>query len=290
MRIRDLLDRSRPFLSMEFFPPKERDAWEEFFSKIEGLKALSPLFVSITCGAGGTVPVNTLEIASRLKNEYALEPMPHLTCIGGTCGDLASALDEMQRAGIHNVMALRGDPPREPEAVCAAGDFRYASDLVRFIRERHPEMGIGVAGYPEAHPESPSIVSDLHYLQEKLDSGADFLITQFFFDNRVYFEFARRLKEMGIDKPVIPGVLPVLSLRSLRYILRISGGSIPGRLYLELEDADRRGGAEEVRRIGVRHAREQIRSLLQDGAPGIHLYTLNNAAASEEIVEGLFPG
>ena len=289
MRIKDLVGGRRPFLSLEFFPPKEKEAWDELFGKIEGLKGLSPLFVAITCGAGGTVPVNTLEIATRLRNDFSLEVMPHLTCIGGTCGDLSSALDDMQRAGIHNVMALRGDPPRDPGAPRPPGDFRYATDLVRFIRERHPEMGIGVAGYPEAHPESPSIASDLRYLKEKLDSGADFLITQFFFDNRVYFEFVRRLGEMGVGKPVIPGVLPVLSLRSIRHILRISGGSIPGRLYLELEDADERGGAEEVRGIGIAYAREQIRGLLEGGAPGIHLYTLNSAAASKEIVQGLFP-
>jgi len=289
MLIRLLIEKTRPFLSLEFFPPREREAWGDFFRKVDSLRSLSPLFVSITCGAGGSPPVHTLEIASRLKDDYGLEAMPHLTCLGSTCGDLTASLEDMQSKGITNVLALRGDRPEDSaDPACSGGDFTYAADLVSFIRQRFPAMGIGVAGYPGAHPESPSVVSDLRYVKEKMDRGADFLITQFFFDNRIYFEFVRRLREIGVHHPVIPGILPVLSLRSVKHILRLSGASIPGRLYIEWEEAHEKGGDEEVRRAGVRFAREQIRQLIEEGAPGVHLYTLNNASSSKEIAEGLF--
>jgi methylenetetrahydrofolate reductase (NADPH) len=288
MTIVKLIGENKPFLSLEFFPPKEKGKWEEFFRRVEELKVLSPLFVSITCGAGGSSTEHTLAIASYLQNSLGLETMAHLTCFGSRCREVSSSLAEMEAAGIRNVLALRGDPPKA-EAACvpASSDFRYASDLVTYIREKHPGFSIGVAAYPEAHPESPSRASDLKYLKEKLEKGADFLITQFFFDNRIYFDFVDRLRDMGVESPVIPGVLPVLSLRSLRHILSLSGASIPGRLYLKLEEANEKGGPDEVRRLGIEFARKQIRGLLEGGAPGIHLYTLNNAGPMIEIASGL---
>lgn len=289
MTIVKLISEKSPFLSLEFFPPKEREKQEEFYGRVAELKALSPLFVSITCGAGGTSTEHTLEVASHLQNSLGLETMAHLTCIGSRCHEVSASLEEMEGAGIRNVLALRGDPPRDGIACDRENsDFRYASDLVTYIREKHPEFSIGVAAYPEAHPESPSKASDLQYLREKLKKGADFLITQFFFDNRVYFDFVDRLRGMGVESPVIPGVLPVLSLRSLRHILSLSGASIPGRLYLKLEEAHEKEGPDEVRRLGIEYARDQIQGLLKGGAPGIHLYTLNNAGPMIEIASDLF--
>jgi len=288
MTILKLIEKTKPFLSLEFFPPREREKWASFFERVGELKSLSPLFVSITCGAGGTSHDHTLEIAAHLQKNLGLETMAHLTCIGSRCQDVSASLGQMESAGIRNVLALRGDRPKngvscDPENA----DFRYASDLVTFIRKRHPDFSIGVAAYPEAHPESPSRASDMKHLREKLEKGADFLITQFFFDNRVYFDFVERLRALGVESPVIPGVLPVLSLKSLRHILSLSGASIPGRLYLTLEEAHEKQGPEEVRRLGIEYARKQIRGLLEGGAPGIHLYTLNNAAPMIEIAADL---
>lgn len=288
MHIAHMINDNTPFLSMEFFPPKEKKDWSAFFGRVEKLRALSPLFVSITCGAGGTPKTNTLEIASRLQNDMGLETMAHLTCLGGMKEDIKQSLEQLRASGVSNVLALRGDPPREGETPLAQPDFPYAADLVSYIQEQAPDMGIGVAGYPEAHPESPRMAVDRGYMKEKLQRGADFLVTQFVFDNRVYFEFIERMRELGVTQPIIPGVLPVLSLKSVRYILSLSGASIPGRFYLQLEEAHERGGAAEVRRVGIAFAREQIRGLLDGGAPGVHLYTLNQADPCLQIAEGIF--
>lgn len=288
MHIAHMINDKTPFLSMEFFPPKEKKDWPAFFSRVEKLRALSPLFVSITCGAGGTPKTNTLEIASRLQNDMGLETMAHLTCLGGMKEDINQSLEQLKASGVSNVLALRGDPPREGETPLTQPDFPYAADLVSYIQEYAPDMGIGVAGYPEAHPESPGMAVDRGYMKEKLQRGADFLVTQFVFDNRVYFEFIERMRELGVTQPIIPGVLPVLSLKSVRYILSLSGASIPGRFYLQLEEAHERGGAAEVRRVGIDYAREQIRGLLDGGAPGVHLYTLNQADPCLQIAEGIF--
>jgi methylenetetrahydrofolate reductase (NADPH) len=203
---------------------------------------------------------------------------------------VADRLVDLQ-ADITEDNAGNGDPdvPEDGDpCACANGDFRYASDLVEFIRKEHPRLEIGVAAYPEAHPESPSVASDLRHLRDKLDKGADFVITQFFFDNRLYFDLVNRLRDMGVDKPVIPGVLPVLRMRSLKHILSISGAAIPGRYYLALEEAHQQKGNEGLRRLGIERARHQIRGLLDGNVPGIHLYTLNNITATLEIARGLF--
>lgn len=287
MHIGHMIQQHKPFLSLEFFPPKESKDWPAFFGRVKKLRALSPLFVSITCGAGGTPKTNTLEIASRLQNELGLETMAHLTCLGGVKEEINESLRQLSAAGVSNVLALRGDPPREGEAPLTQPDFPYAADLVSYIREQAPAMGIGVAGYPEAHPESPTIALDRRHMQEKLQRGADFLMTQFIFDNRVYFEFVERMRDLGVTQPIIPGVLPVLSLRSVRHILSLSGASIPGRFYLQLEEAHEQGGSAEVRRVGIEFARAQVRGLLAGGAPGVHLYTLNQADPCLQIAEGI---
>lgn len=288
MHIAEMINQKKPFLSLEFFPPKERKDWPAFFGRVEKLRVLSPLFVSITCGAGGTPKTNTLEIASRLQNELGLETMAHLTCLGGDKEEINYSLEQLRASGVSNVLALRGDPPQEAQTPLAQPDFPYAADLVSYIREHAPDMGIGVAGYPEAHPESPRMAVDRRYMKEKLDRGADFLLTQFVFDNRVYFEFIERMRDLGVTQPIIPGVLPVLSLKSVRYILSLSGASVPGRFYLQLQEAHERGGVAEVRRLGIAFAREQVRGLLEGGAPGVHLYTLNQADPCLQIAEGIF--
>lgn len=294
MNIRQILkERTRPFYSLEFFPPKDPAEWPAFFGVVEQLTALDPVFASVTCGAGGSTQAYTLDIASRLKRDCGLEPMPHLTCVGATADSLRTALDGFQRAGIDNVMALRGDRPRDAGPDWNEGDFRYADNLVRFIREEwrehwregHAGFGVGVAAYPAPHPESPSFRSDREHLVRKIRAGADLVVTQLFFDSREYFALVESVREQGLDLPIIPGVLPIQSLASIRRTLSMCGANIPGALYLRLEEAHAKGGTEAVKEAGLAFAVDQIRRLLDGGAPGVHLYTLNRAELCLRIAD-----
>lgn len=288
MKIRDSIAASTsPFYSLEFFPPKERENWPGFFATVERLKALNPLFASVTYGAGGSTQDNTLEITSHLKNVMGLEPMAHLTCVGATRERIADYLRRLREVNVDNVLALRGDAPKGQDIDWDTAEFRYAADLVRFTRDEQPDMGVGVAGYPAAHPESPSFASDLRHTADKVNAGADFIVTQLFFDVREYFDFVERLRAMGVNVPVLPGILPIQSLESVRRILSLCGANIPGKLYLELETANEKGGAEAVKEAGIAFAQQQIRSLLDGGAPGIHLYTLNRADTCLRIAEAV---
>lgn len=288
MRIAALLEKKRPFISLEFFPPKDRAKWPDFFRGAEELRAIDPLFVSVTYGAMGGTRAHTLEIVSRLKNEFKYETMAHLTCIGTARQDLDSFLAALVEEGIDNVLALRGDPPRDGDraAICD-GDFRCAADLVGHIRDRYPGLGIAVAAYPEGHPEAPSREEDLEFLKFKLDRGADFAITQLFFENATYWDFVRRGKAIGIEKPIIPGILPIFSLASIERIVSLCGAAIPADYLARLRAAHERGGVEAVKRLGVAYAGEQARGLLEAGAPGVHLYTLNRADACLDLASGL---
>jgi len=290
MKIIDEINNQKQFLSLEFFPPKEREEWPGFFKTVERLRQLNPAFVSVTYGAGGSTNSATLEIVSRLQGEYGLEAMAHLTCIGADDGGICGFLDRLAAAGVNNVLALRGDAPQNaPADFCPDGPLRFASDLVRLIREQRPGFGIGVAAYPEVHPEALSAEADLENLKRKLDNGGDFAITQLFFDNRLYFDFIARARAAGITKPIIPGILPVVNLKVIKRIMSLCGASIAPEFMARLEEADHRGGADEVQKLGVAHARSQAEGLLAGGAPGVHLYTLNRVDASLAIAEGLLP-
>ncbi|MBO4312037.1 MAG: methylenetetrahydrofolate reductase [Desulfovibrionaceae bacterium] len=277
--------RTSPFYSVEFFPPKEAAQQDSFFAEVAKIQAINPLFASVTYGAGGSRQDATLDIVARLKRDMGLETMAHLTCVGASEDRVGRFLDQLQELGVDNVLALRGDPPQDGGIDWEHSPFRHAADLVRFVRRRCPAMGIGVAGYPAPHPESPSFSSDWKYTVEKIRQGADFVVTQMFFDVREYFHFVERLRELGVTIPVIPGILPIQSFESLRRTLSLSGTNIPGKLYIEMEDAHRRGGVEAVREAGFNYAVRQIRDLLDGGAPGIHLYTLNKSAMCLRIAE-----
>ncbi len=288
MRISELMRKRRPFVSLEFFPPKDKGAWPQFFAVAERLKAANPLYASVTYGAGGSTQANTLEIAKRLKNDIGIEPLVHLTCVGASKEKISDFLSELRKEGIENILALRGDPPKGScEFVPDSEEFQHASDLVTFVRRHFPEFCIGVAGYPSPHPHSPSIEEDLKWTKFKVDRGADFVLTQIFFDYRQYDDFVNRLRDMGVSVPIIPGVLPIMSLQTIRHILSLCGASIPGNFYLDLEKAHEEGGSEAVRKIGIEFATALSKRLLKLGAPGVHLYTLNKAEACLEIVEGL---
>lgn len=284
MRIGTLIKNSaKPFFSLEFFPPAVRESWPGFFETAGRLAALKPLFVSVTYGAGGAKQANTLEVTGELA-KMGLTAMAHLTCVGAEPEKIENFLNGLRAVGVDNVLALRGDAPKNMEVDWQSAPFAYASDLVRFIRRVAPDMGIGVAAYPSPHPEASSFALDRLYTAHKLASGADFAITQLFFDVREYEDLCRRLEANGIDVPVIPGILPIQSLDSLKRVLSLCGANIPGKLYLELEAAHEAGGAEAVREAGLTFALEQIRRLLEIGAPGIHLYTLNRSELCARIV------
>ena len=285
MRIGTLIRQAeRPFFSLEFFPPAEQGQLPAFYATVEDLRALRPLFVSVTYGAGGSRQRNTLAVTAELARR-GFTAMAHLTCVGAQPGDIAAFLRELRGNGVDNVLALRGDPPRGMTWESACGTFRHTAELVRFIREKEPDMGIGVAAYPAPHPESATFALDRQYTAEKLAAGADFAITQLFFDVREYEALVASLREHGVDVPVVPGILPIQSLDSLRRVLSLCGANIPGKLYLDLEAAHAEGGAEAVREAGLAFAVRQIRRLVDMGAPGIHLYTLNKPGLCRRIAE-----
>ncbi|NTV48036.1 MAG: methylenetetrahydrofolate reductase [NAD(P)H] [Geobacteraceae bacterium] len=288
MKIIDSINQNKQFISLEFFPPKTREDWPAFFQTVQRLAVLKPLFASVTYGAGGSTNVDTLEIVTRIQQEYGIETMAHLTCLGSKAEDVTRFLEDLAAAGVNNVLALRGDLPQDGSVETPLpSPLQYASDLVGLIRSSFPAKGIAVAGYPEVHPESPSLEADLGYLKQKLDNGADFAITQLFFDNSLYHTFVKRAREAGINKPIIPGILPVVSLKVIKRIVSLCGASIPAEFLAELENADQAGGAAAVQKVGIAHARHQARELLASGVPGVHIYTLNRAEVVLDLVEGL---
>jgi len=288
LRIDTLQSKSGQFISLEFFPPKEKDAWPAFFFEAGKLSALNPLFVSVTYGAGGSTQANALELVTRLSKDLEMNPMAHLTCVGACEESLRSFLDALDSAGVDNVLALRGDPPKGQEADFTPENaaFQHGSDLVAFIHKNYPDMCVAVAGYPEKHPQAATLDEDIEYLKRKMDQGGSFVITQLFFDNDCYFDFVAKCRAKGISMPIVPGVLPILNLTSIKRIVSLCGANIPAAYLARLEAADKEGTAA-VREIGVEYAREQCRDLLERGAPGVHLYTLNKAQACLDIAKDL---
>lgn len=282
--------RARPFYSLEFFPPKEEAHMPDFFKAAGELKELNPLFVSVTYGAGGSRQANTLEVARTLKDKIGFEPMTHLTCVGTKREAIAEYLTKLRNEGIENILALRGDAPRkqspdEPDYDWASGDFQHASDLVEFIKSEFPEFCVGVAAYPNPHPESESPEKDLFYTKYKVDAGGCFLVTQLFFDVNEYKCLVESLRFLGVDKPIVPGIMPVQSLDSLDYVMRMCGARIPPAYKRELTLAGQKGGARAVREVGIEFAAWQVKELIKLGAPGVHLYTLNKSETCLRIAE-----
>ncbi len=277
---------SAPFYSLEFFPPSDTAQLPDFYATVDRLRALNPLFASVTYGAGGARQQNTLAVTAELARR-GITAMAHLTCVGAEPQSIAAFLHDLQASGVNNVLALRGDPPADKPWDWNKAHFRHASDLVAFAREQQPDLGIGVAAYPAPHPESPTFAEDRRCTAEKMRAGADFALTQLFFDAREYEDLVSHLRGQGITTPVIPGILPIQSFDSLRRVLSLCGANIPGKLYLALEKANTDGGAEAVRQVGLDYAVRQIRSLLDAGAPGIHLYTLNKADMCLRLAEAV---
>lgn len=287
MRIADLYAADNgPVLSLEFFTPKNDTGRKALFRAVERLQAIEPGFVSITCGAAGSTRERTADLAIALQREFGLTAMAHLVCTGTTQSELDETLRHMRANGINNILALRGDPPKgATDWTPVEGGFAHANELAAFIRERF-SLGLGGACYPEKHHEASSLASDIQNLKLKVEAGAEFLITQLFFDNDKYWSFVEQLRAEGIDVPVVPGIMPVLNLANLQRIASLSPGtSIPA----ELEHALREAGEDDeaALRAGVSFAAKQCRSLLARGAPGIHFYTLNRSKATLQTVARL---
>lgn len=292
MHIRDILQPGKPTVSFEFFPPKTTETQEQLYTTIRDLEKIHPNFVSVTYGAGGSTRELTHELVLRLKNSSTLDPIPHLTCVGHTESEIAAILERYAAAGVSNILALRGDPPRDqPDYDHSRDTFPQAADLVRFIKKfsGHPDkrgFGIGVAGFPEGHPATPNRLLEMDHLKAKVDAGADYICTQLFFDNHDFYDFRDRCALAGIEAPIIAGIMPVTSLSSMKRMAELAGGSrFPAKLLKALQRAN--GTPEAVREIGLHYATEQCADLLDNGVAGIHLYTLNQSTATREICQRL---
>jgi methylenetetrahydrofolate reductase (NADPH) len=286
MRIDEILTSTRPCFSVEFFPPKTEEGREALFETVEVLRELGPNFFSVTYGAGGATREGTLETTRAIRDEYGVEAMAHLSCVGETTDSLRDLVHRIAGAGIENILALRGDPPRgQTDFEQPEGGLASAAELAGLISQTHPEIAIGGACFPEVHPEAPSLEGDIAYLKTKVDNGATFLITQLFFDNRSYFDFVPAAREAGIDVPIIPGIMPMTGFKQIARICDLCDAKIPVPLSEAMEAA---GGDERIEfELGVAYAAQQCAELLREGAPGIHFYALNRWPATRAILAAL---
>jgi methylenetetrahydrofolate reductase (NADPH) len=292
VRIIDLLrfarERGEPIFSFEFFPPKTEEGERALFETVEALRPLGPAYVSVTYGAGGSTRAKTVELVKRLRRETEVEAMAHVTCVGASRDEIAAVLDEVAAAGVQNVLALRGDPPRGASGFVVHPDgFRYASELVAFIRSQ-PERWkfcVGAAAYPEGHVETRDLARDLQHLKEKVQAGADFLVTQLFFENAHYFRFVDRARAAGIELPIVPGIMPFTNVEQVERFTAMCGAAIPSPLRAAMEV--RRADPDGARELGVAYATLQCADLLRRGAPGVHFYTLNRSPSTRAIVAAL---
>jgi len=284
MKLTDILAQAKgPLISCEFFPPKTDKGEANLWQCIQELAVINPAYVSVTYGAGGSTQDRTKRIVTRIRHETALTPVAHLTCVGSTREDLAKLLDEYRQADIHNILALRGDPPEGMgHFEMVKGGFAYASDLVRFIREQQEGFSIAVATYPEGHPESAGgVEDDIRYLKLKQDNGACAAITQYFFDNEAFYRFRDRATAAGISIPIIPGIMPVTNYTQIVRFSAMCGAIIPDWLHKRMQPLV--DDAEATKQAGIAVASEQCTDLLARGAPGLHFYTLNKSEATIAI-------
>lgn len=284
--ISQLFAQNRPLRSIEFFPPKDDEGVANLRDAAVVLQRIQPDFVSVTYGAGGSTRERTAQVATLLRGDLGYTVMPHLTCVGSTRDEIGQHADRIYGNGFRNIMALRGDPPKGQTTFEPFKDgLRYASDLVTLLKARHPDFCLGVAGYPEKHPEASNADADLSNLKRKIDAGADFITTQLFFDNELYYRFVERCRNAGIKVPIVPGIMPVLSLKQIQRFTQMCGASLPSRLVKRLETAG--DYADAVEAVGIDWALTQIRDLISRGAPGYHLYILNRAKSAVALAAGL---
>jgi len=307
VHIADVLKSNKPALSFEFFPPKTPEGSETLFQTISELKPLEPAYVSVTYGAGGSTRQLTHDLVVRLSRELGLTIVSHLTCVGASKDEIRQILERYQESGISNILALRGDPPvsKDASGVGAAKDgtpgaapkeafarfvphpdgFHYAAELVAFIKKHFPQMGVGVAGFPEGHPETPNRLKEIEHLKAKIDAGADYICTQLFFDNHDFYDYRERCELAGIHVPIIAGIMPITSRKGMQRMAELSLGSrFPAKLLRALARAEDDEYAENV---GIHWATEQVRDLIDHGVAGVHFYTLNKSKATLKIYQSL---
>ena len=283
MKVTEILSSNERGISFEVFPPKNDTAFDSVRAATESIAELHPTFVSVTYGAGGGTSRYTLDIAENIMQRYGLPTMAHLSCISSTREGVRAQIDAIRRAGIENVMALRGDIPKE----CVEGkrDYRYASELVRELRAFGDEFCIGGACYPESHPESKSVADDLYYLREKVEAGVDFLTTQMFFDNAILYNFVCNTDKNGIKVPIIPGVMPITATHQVERILKLSGAFIPSALSRLISKYSE--DPISMREAGIEYAMRQIEDLYANGFSNVHVYTMNKPDVAKAILSGL---
>jgi methylenetetrahydrofolate reductase (NADPH) len=285
-RIDTLLASGRALRSLEFFPPKDDAGVEALRQTAAAIKAVEPAFVSVTYGAGGSTRQRTAQVSAMLRAEFGFAVMPHLTCVNHTRDEILQIAREHHASGIRNIMALRGDVPKGMIVDTAFKDgLRYGSDIVSLLHGALPDLCCGVGGYPERHPEATSLEADIDQLKRKVDAGAAFITTQLFFDNAVYLRFVDLCRRSGITVPILPGIMPVLSLKQVKRMTELSGTALPYRLTRRLEVAGEHTDAVEF--VGIEWAVTQVRDLLAQGAPGYHLYVLNRAKSALALAAGL---
>ena len=284
--ISELFAEGRPLRSLEFYPPRDEAGVEALRQTAAALRRIEPDFVSITYGAGGSTRQRTAQMSALLRDEFGFTVMPHVTAVNHTRAEVAAVAGDHYARGIRNIMALRGDLPDGLPATDAFKDgLRFGSDVVALLKELHPDLCLGVAGYPEKHPEAPSFEADLANLRRKVDAGASFVTTQLFFDNEAYYRFVDRCRTAGIGVPIVPGIMPVLSLKQITRITSMCGASLPDRLIRRIDAAGDQ--PEIIETVGIDWALAQIRDLLATGAPGYHLYILNRARSALTLAAGL---
>lgn len=273
----------KPLVSLEIFPPKVNYPIETIFSTLDSLKELQPSYISVTYGAGGSTAGRTIEIADKIKNHYNIETLAHLTCVGCTTKNMETILDKLKSCNIENVLALRGDPPQgEKEFVHIMGGYKHAEDLVQHIKEQYG-FCTGAAAHAEGHPEAAGFEESLHYLKVKVDSGVDFLVTQLFFDNAIFYNFLDKAHQIGIKCPVTVGIMPVLNAAQVKRMTTLCGASIPvnlSKLMYKYSDSP-----TDMEKAGIEYACQQITDLVNNKVDGIHLYTMNKAGQAKTILQ-----
>jgi methylenetetrahydrofolate reductase (NADPH) len=284
MKISNLFLRKKPTISFEIFPPKLDTPVESIYDRLGDFAAMKPDFISVTYGAGGSKKGRTLDIASKIKQKYGVESLAHFTCVGHSLEEIDSMTREMKERSLQNLFALRGDPPVDvPDFDFSKNVFSHAGELIRHIRKQN-DFCIAAAAYPEGHADSPRIKYDMHYLKMKVDMGVDFLITQLFFDNRVFYDFLDKCAAYHIQCPILPGVMPIFKANQIKRIALMCGASMPAKLVLLL---DKYGDTPDMEKAGVEYASGQIRDLLGNGVNGVHINTMNRVEATRQILNNV---
>jgi methylenetetrahydrofolate reductase (NADPH) len=285
MKIRDILSQKKTVFSFEFFPPKTEADVPALFQTLSDLKRFHPDFVSVTWGAGGSTHRQTIDIVGQIKKDHGIEPLAHLTCVGVNRDQIQKILQEIHSKDIENILALRGDPPLGQSSFLAPENgYSHAVDLVKHIKSFR-DFSVGVAGYPEKHPEAKNMAEDIDYLKMKVDAGADFVTTQLFFDNKDYFNFCDSALQKGITIPILPGIMPITNLNQIKKFTTMCGAKIPDQITSALEKL--KDDKEAVVKYGIEYATKQCQELLRNGAHGIHFYTLNRSTSVKNIIQNL---